>query len=65
MVMARLHTICGNCGCNDMFELSIDRDAEYWTKEGDFKRDTASLTCKNCATIHFLNEDGGIEWRDE
>lgn len=63
MVNARLHTICGNCGCSDMFELSIDRDVEHYTKSGDYKMDVAHLSCRNCGTLHKLDEDSGISCR--
>lgn len=56
MVMARIHIICGNCGCNDQFELEIERDVLY-DDDNDLRRDEANLYCKNCSTIHFLTQD--------
>jgi hypothetical protein len=55
MVMARLHLICGNCGCNDLWEW------EYVPKEvceGEIMTDeNVSISCKNCITIHSLNDN--------
>jgi RNase P subunit RPR2 len=52
MVMANLHIICGNCGCNKMFE---------WVyKEEHPARDYSAevyITCGNCATIHRLSDN--------
>lgn len=54
MVKARLHIICGNCGCNDEWDLEVLRD---YTCLGDGKfEDTARLICNNCLTRHYLDE---------
>jgi len=54
MARARLHLICGNCGCDDEFKW-----AYYPTLndhgDGTFSADVG-LTCKNCSTIHWLSE---------
>lgn len=65
MVRARLHLICGNCGCNDDWSLKISQvlDDEI---EGKMNT-TAHFACGNCSTLHFLdeyienarNQDGG------
>tara|TARA_R110000851_G_scaffold219118_2_gene371915 strand:+ start:2816 stop:3025 length:210 start_codon:yes stop_codon:yes gene_type:complete len=58
MVMARLHVICGNCGCNgdhDNFEYKHSEhaaDAEETTLQYE-----TTITCKNCSTIHWLNDN--------
>ena len=57
MVMARLHLICGNCGCNDEWEYYyegeiVDRPTQEKIQDEDVK-----LCCRNCATIHSLNDN--------
>lgn len=54
MVMARLHVICGNCGCNDMFEYQIDPKGQDF---GDHFKPSVRITCRNCATIHSLEDN--------
>tara|TARA_R110000803_G_scaffold98706_1_gene166801 strand:+ start:322 stop:513 length:192 start_codon:yes stop_codon:yes gene_type:complete len=56
MVMARLHIICGNCGCNDEFEYrTFD---ELVNDDGELSdRVIVSITCKNCSTIHSLEDN--------
>lgn len=56
MVRARLHMICGNCGCNDEFEYKtipklID-DEDNLTDSVEVK-----ITCRNCSTIHSLEDN--------
>lgn len=55
MVMARLHLICGNCGCNYMWEW-VHRPELI---DGDEKIDDedVSICCKNCSTIHSINDN--------
>lgn len=43
MVNSRLHVICGNCGCNDMFEYEVEKSE---TDEGS----------KFTVSIHFLDK---------
>jgi len=57
MVMARLHVICGNCGCNDEWELRIERDGDDVTKDEPKFEDAASMCCGNCGTIHDLKDN--------
>lgn len=59
MARARLHVICGNCGCNDNFVLKIVRDAVELF-DGTFE-DEAYLSCKNCATLHALSDNSKKE----
>lgn len=56
MVMARLHVICGNCGCNDSWELSIERSGNDVTIDKAEYEDSASMVCGNCSTIHDLKD---------
>lgn len=49
MARARLHLICGNCGCNDMFS--------YRVEECEDEGQLIYLTCGNCATLHNLNDN--------
>jgi len=59
MVMAKLHIICGNCGSNDNFEYKHD---EYPTNAEETKLQyETTLTCKNCSTIHWLNDNAKNE----
>lgn len=55
MANARLHVICGNCGCNDLFTLRIDPTGSC-DREGN-EYPSATLTCGNCSTNHTLDED--------
>ena len=59
MVMAVLHLICGNCGCNNDWEWrhiskEVD-DGEIITDEDVY------ISCKNCATLHSLNNNAKNE----
>ena len=49
MVHAVLHVICGNCGSRD--DLVYER-GEICPDGGDM----SSISCNNCATMHFLQE---------
>ena len=55
MVMARLHLICGNCGCNDSFEYCHIKEPTD-SKEKTLRYVTR-IACKNCGTIHDLDEN--------
>jgi hypothetical protein len=57
MVMARLHVICGNCGCNDELEW-VHRNEIIDDGSGETLVDEdVSINCKNCATRHSLNDN--------
>ena len=59
MVMARLHIICGNCGCND--ELEYKASDRLIDDEGELTESVCvRIMCKNCSTIHSL-EDNATE----
>lgn len=55
MVMAKLHVICGNCGSNSDFEYKHGEHAED-AEETTMQYET-TITCKNCSTIHWLNDN--------
>jgi hypothetical protein len=58
MARARLHIICGNCGCNDMFTHRIDPEG----KDVDDKLLPAVfIFCGNCATLHDLEDNSKEE----
>ena len=54
MVMARLHIICGNCGCNDMFEGSLDL---LGTDREGVLSPAVYLSCRNCCTLHNIEDN--------
>jgi len=54
MVNAKLHIICGNCGCNNHFEYEIVKDAKDF---GDCMEDGVYIKCKNCSTSHVLDDN--------
>ena len=62
MARARLHIICGNCGCNDMF------DWRYETKNSDNGDGTFSpdvyINCNNCGTLHVLGDNASQQMID-
>lgn len=51
MARARLHLICGNCGCNNMWSYRIDPTAH--DIDGQLCP-TVFLTCGNCHTLHYI-----------
>ncbi len=57
MVCAKLHIICGNCGCNDMFTYRKVK-ADKCPETGEiFSPEDVFIFCKNCATLHSLNNN--------
>lgn len=56
MAIARLHLICGNCGCNDLWELYLERDGDDISDEEVAFEDSCRLVCKNCCTHHDLKD---------
>jgi len=59
MVMAKLHVICGNCGCSDDFEWSYRKELVI---DGDIiDTEEVSLYCANCSTIHALSDNAKTE----
>ena len=57
MVMARLHMICGNCGCNDEFEFKIDPEGNDISDEEAKFEPAVFIKCNNCGTIHSLDNN--------
>jgi len=53
MVRARLHIICGNCGCNDMFRFQIHLKGRC-DNDGT-EHPSVAIRCGNCSTIHTLS----------
>lgn len=55
MARARLHLICGNCGCNDEWEW---KHFPQFIDEGEVIQDEdVSIICNNCGTLHSLNDN--------
>jgi transcription elongation factor Elf1 len=55
MARARLHLICGNCGCNDEWEWA---HYEKETDDGEVMQDEdVAIICNNCGTRHSLNDN--------
>lgn len=52
MARARLHIICGNCGCDDELKYSIEKDFHDY---GDHMEDGVVIVCRNCSTQHDLS----------
>ena len=58
MVMARLHIICGNCGCNSDHDNFTYNHEEYPSDAEETKMQyETTIVCNNCSTIHWLNEN--------
>jgi uncharacterized Zn finger protein len=62
MVNAKLHIICGNCGCSDMFTYEIEKDGMDF---GTYTDDAVYISCKNCSTLHNLEDNAEKEGRVE
>lgn len=54
MAHARLHLICGNCGCADNWTWEHIPEADI-DNDGNPIADVF-ITCRNCSTLHSLNE---------
>jgi RNase P subunit RPR2 len=54
MAHSKLHIICGNCGQNDQFDYKISTEVDDVTNE---KYQTVYIGCKNCNTIHPLDDN--------
>jgi uncharacterized Zn finger protein len=57
MVMAKLHMICGNCGCNDMFEYEISGEIDWDENDEPYSYQTVYISCKNCGTLHNIDDN--------
>lgn len=60
MVNARLHVICGNCGSNDMFHHRVRLSINDSVEPNEHYLDV-SLLCKNCSTLHSLEDNSKLE----
>jgi hypothetical protein len=54
MAHAKLHIICGNCGCNHMFDYKIKTEIDDDTHE---EYQTVYIGCNNCGTLHSLDDN--------
>jgi hypothetical protein len=54
MANAKLHIICGNCGCNDDFKFAIDSEG---IDMGDYFIPEVYIKCDNCSTSHSLSDN--------
>ncbi len=61
MVMARLHIICGNCGCNDEFSFKIDPKGNDVSDTYSKFEPAVFITCGNCSTIHNLDNNASLK----
>ena len=57
MARSRLHIICGNCGCNDMFKFEIDPKGHDLSDEKEEFEPAIWVKCENCSTIHDLSNN--------
>lgn len=55
MANAKLHIICGNCGCNDSFEYQHVND--FTGPDDAATQQKTQLVCKNCSTLHTLDHN--------
>ena len=55
MAKAKLHIICGNCGCNDNFTYEIESQG-ICNDDGSYSPD-AFIFCGNCSTLHSLDDE--------
>ena len=53
MAHAKLHIICGNCGCNYMFEYSVREEID----DDGSPYIVVYIYCKNCHTTHDLEDN--------
>lgn len=60
MAHAKLHLICGNCGCNDMWEFKIDETGHDITDTEPKFEPAVFLSCKNCTTLHDLSDNAKL-----
>jgi uncharacterized Zn finger protein len=54
MARARLHIICGNCGCNNEFTYDIVNDMYDY---GEYQEAGVQIWCNNCGTLHDLGDN--------
>lgn len=49
MANSKLHIICGNCGCNNMWTWNIHIEHDPYLED-------VFIKCGNCSTLHSLDE---------
>ncbi len=54
MAQAKLHIICGNCGCNSMLKWHYELEAY---DDGNHYEPEVFIKCENCSTIHALTDN--------
>lgn len=54
MARARLHVICGNCGCNDQLTVQVVPDGNDVSDEAPKFTPAVWIRCGNCTTLHDL-----------
>lgn len=59
MSNAKLHIICGNCGCNDDFEFEVTK-TDCSSDDKELFVDEVYIVCKNCATLHTLSSNAKL-----
>lgn len=59
MARAKLHVICGNCGCNDMFSFVIDPKGHDVSTDVPAFDPAVLIRCGNCSTVHDLSNTIG------
>ena len=58
MAIAKLHIICGNCGCNNLFTSRIDLTGHDVSQEYKSKFESCvDIYCNNCGTHHDLSDN--------
>ena len=57
MANAKLHIICGNCGCNDEFTYSIDKGVDFDENDKEYNYERVNIYCNNCSTLHSLEDN--------
>ena len=66
MVNARLHIICGNCGCNDNLKLKVD-EIDKFDSDSEFTR--GIVNCDDCkkakATGRYYYPFLGGFWKNQ
>ena len=57
MANAKLHIICGNCGCNDDFTFEVVKDGKDVSDTETKFEDAFYIWCENCGTLHDLEDN--------
>lgn len=63
MARARLHIICGNCGCNNEFKFEIDHQGRDVSDEETKFEPEVYISCGNCSTSHSLSDNAEMRER--